>query len=102
MTERGTRQPGELTLDLADGPAGEVAHRLAHPVDNLVEQVAMLLEILEPLGGHLVDLLSVALDASDVSLVLEHLQGGVNRAGRRAVAPGHPLLERLDDFVPVA
>jgi hypothetical protein len=43
--ERGAGQAGKGALDLAQPTAGEVPHRLAHPVEDLVEQVAVFLQV---------------------------------------------------------
>src|SRR5688572_21700188 len=81
--------------------AGEVADRLPHPIDDLVEQVAMFLEIALALGGDVVDLLPVGLDHPDVTLVLQQLKCGIDSAGRGRVVARQLLLERLDDLVAV-
>src|SRR5688572_3541950 len=43
--EGGAREPGEGSLHLTDAATGEVSHRLPDPVDDLIQQVAVLLEV---------------------------------------------------------
>jgi hypothetical protein len=49
-----------------------------------------------------VDALALFLDGPDVALVLEQLEGRIDRAGGGRVASDEPLLELLDDLVSVA
>jgi hypothetical protein len=92
----------ERALYLADAAAGEFPHRLAYPAEDLVQQIAVLLEIALTFGRDLIDLLAAGIHRADVALVLQKLKRGVHGAGGRGVAAGHLLLQRLDDLVPVA
>src|SRR5687767_15391894 len=56
--EGGSGEPGEGALHLADAAAGEVTHRLSHPVDDLVQQVAMLLQVALTLRSDVINLLA--------------------------------------------
>jgi hypothetical protein len=82
VAEGAARQPGELGLQLADRATGEVAYGLADSVDDLVEQIAVLVQVLQTFRGELIHLLAVGLDAAHVALVLQHLKGRVDGPGR--------------------
>src|SRR3712207_9130817 len=43
--ERDAGEPRERLLHLADAAPREVPHRLAHPVEDLLQEVAVLLEV---------------------------------------------------------
>jgi hypothetical protein len=93
---------GERALDLADAASGEVAHRLPHPVENLIQQVPMLLQIALTFRGDVVDLLALGILRPHVALVFQQLERGIDGAGRGGVAARHLLLQGLDDLVAVA
>ena len=97
--ERG--KAGERLAQLAHGAAGEIIHRLAHPVEHLVDGVAVLVEKGLALGRDVVGLPALGLHHPHVPLVLQELEGRVDRARRRAVPAAEPLFHCLDDFVPV-
>src|ERR1043166_3415962 len=79
------RDSREGLVQVAHGAAGEVAHGVAHPVEDVFHRVAILLEELLALGGDVVHLLAALLDHPDVALVFEQLQRGIDRARRRRV-----------------
>src|SRR5690606_408271 len=101
MAEGIPGEAGELALQLANGTAGEVAHGFPHPVHDLLDHVLVLLEVGNAFRRDLVDLAAVRLHGADVALVFQQLQRGIDGAGRRGIAAGHPLLQRLAHFIPV-
>src|SRR5262245_14217756 len=95
-------QAREHGVQLAHVAGREAAHHLAHALEDVVRDVAMLVEEGLPLGRDVVDLLALGLHGADVALVLQKLQRRVDGTGRRRVPAAEPLLQRLHDRVAVA
>ena len=71
----------ESALNFAEAASREVAHRLTDSFDDLIEEIAVLLEIFLALGRDVIDLLPLGIHRADVSLVLEELERRVYGAG---------------------
>src|SRR3954447_281017 len=100
--EGGSGQLGEGTLDFAQTTAGEVAYGLTDPVEDLVEQVTVLLQVPLAFGRHVIHLLPRGLNRPDVALVLQELECWVHRPSRWCVVAAHLFLQGLDHLVAVS
>ena len=89
-----TNTPGPITIT-----AGRETTTASRTPEDVVYDVALLLEKLSPRVGHLVNLLAIHVSRCDQALVLEPLQGGVDGPGRGAVTAVHPLLQLLHDLI---
>src|SRR5262249_40793705 len=99
--ERDRGEVGKGALDFAQSATGEVSDGLADSLDDLVEDVAVLLEVLLSLRRDVVHLLAIGIHRADVALVFEELERGVHGAGGGSVVTAHFLFESLDDLVTV-
>src|SRR3989449_675830 len=95
-------EPSQRAIHVAHRPAERAVHRLAHAVEDVVHHVAVLVEKLAPRVGDLVDLLSLHVLRDNEPLVLEPLQGRVDRPRRRRIAAVHLVFQLLHHLVAVA
>src|SRR5216117_2908600 len=95
-------EPSQRAIHVAHRPAERAVHRLAHAVEDVVHHVAVLVEKLAPRVGDLVDLLSLHVLRDHEPLVLEPLQGRVDRPRRRRIAAVHLVFQLLHHLVAVA
>src|SRR4030095_11642688 len=97
------RDFSDRAVQVHDGVAEECGAELADPLEDVIDRGLVLGEVRATLLRDRVDLLPALLDLySGVAQVFEERQSRVYGSGAGGVHATEPLLERLDDLVPVS